>query len=80
MSDVRAGGRLIEDRVVNRTATFVFFLGERFFGTITAYVDGEEAAAYGFTSSLPTALLRQLAPAFQTLIQSPVAATSQASG
>ena len=75
-----AGGKLIEDRVVNRTATFVFFLGDRFFGTITAYVDGPEAANYGFTSSLPTALLRQLAPAFQTLIKAPVAATEQASG
>ncbi len=75
-----AGGVLLEDRVVNRTATFVFFLGERFFGTITAYVDGPEAADYGFTSSLPTALLRQLAPAFQTLIKAPVAATEQASG
>ena len=75
-----AGGKLIEDRVVNRTATFVFFLGDRFFGTITAYVDGEEAGNYGFTSSLPTALLRQLAPAFQSLLQAPVAANAQASG
>src|SRR3546814_2709793 len=26
------GGEVIESRVVNRTATFVFFLGDRFFG------------------------------------------------
>src|SRR3546814_2654441 len=28
------GGEVIESRVVNRTATFVFFLGDRFFGEI----------------------------------------------
>ena len=31
-------GQLIESRVVNRAAVFVFFIGDRFFGTITAYV------------------------------------------
>ena len=31
------GGALISSRVVDRTATFVFYLGERFFGTVTAY-------------------------------------------
>ena len=32
--------------MVNRAATFVFYLGERFFGTVTAFVPGEQAAAY----------------------------------
>jgi hypothetical protein len=40
------GGRLISQRVVDRTATFVFFLGDRFFGTITAYVPGTIAGTY----------------------------------
>ncbi|MEO6096494.1 MAG: transglycosylase domain-containing protein, partial [Fibrobacteria bacterium] len=37
------GGQLLESRTVNRTATFVFFLGDRFFGTLTAHVHGQEA-------------------------------------
>ena len=31
-----AHGRLVGRRVVSRAATFVFFLGERFFGVVTA--------------------------------------------
>src|SRR6266567_2917139 len=30
------GGGIISSRVVDRTATFVFFLGDRFYGTVTA--------------------------------------------
>ena len=36
----RAAARLIESRFVNRSATFVFNIGERFFGSMTAYVQG----------------------------------------
>jgi membrane peptidoglycan carboxypeptidase len=64
-------GELIESRVVNRSAVFVFNIGERFFGTITAYVPGPQAADYGFTSALPVQLLKMLAPALQPLIDSP---------
>jgi len=35
-----AGGGSIGSHVVDRTGTFVFFLGDRFFGTVTAYVPG----------------------------------------
>jgi len=56
------GGRLLESRVVNRTATFVFTIGERFYGVVTAHVTGPAAAGYGFTSSLPVQLFRVLAP------------------
>jgi len=56
------GGRLIQSRVVNRTATFVFYIGEHFFGTLTAYVHGPEAANYRFTSGLPVQVLKALAP------------------
>jgi len=57
-----AAGRLVQERVVNRTATFVFFIGDRFYGTVSAYVPGEDAASFSFTSSLPVELLRQLGP------------------
>jgi membrane peptidoglycan carboxypeptidase len=52
------GGNLIESRVVNRTATLVFFIGDRHFGVVTAYVPGEEAATFDFTSALPAQILR----------------------
>jgi len=57
-----AHGRLIGSRVVSRAATFVFFLGDRFFGVVTAYVTGLEAARYHFTSALPVQVLKSLAP------------------
>ncbi len=63
-----ARGQVIESQVVNRTATFVFFLGDRFFGVISAHVAGPDAANYGFTSALPTQLLQSLAPRLQPLI------------
>ncbi|MDO8456460.1 MAG: transglycosylase domain-containing protein [Burkholderiaceae bacterium] len=63
-----AGGGLIASRVVNRSATFVFNIDERFFGTIIAYVPGAQAAAYDFTSGLPVQLLKVLAPKLMPLI------------
>jgi hypothetical protein len=56
------GGRIVESRPVNRTSTFVFFLGDRYFGVITAYVPGPEAGEFGFTSSLPLEILRRMLP------------------
>ena len=55
-----AGGAQTESRVVNRTATFVFFAGDRYFGVVVAYVPGREAGAYRFTSALHTQVLRLL--------------------
>jgi membrane peptidoglycan carboxypeptidase len=63
-----AAGRVVSERVMNRTATFVFFIGDRFYGTVSAYVPGEDAAKFSFTSSLPVELLRQLGPLLQPLI------------
>lgn len=63
-----AGGVVLESRVVNRTATFVFYIGDRFFGVITAHVHGPDAAKYRFTSALPSQLLKILAPALQPLV------------
>ena len=62
-------GELISSQVVNRTATFVFFLGDRFFGVVSAHVAGSDAADYGFTSALPTQLLKSLAPMLQPLLE-----------
>jgi hypothetical protein len=51
---------LIESQVVSRSATFVFSMGDRFYGTITAYVKGPSAAHYRFTSALPVQILKSL--------------------
>ncbi|MEN8260923.1 MAG: hypothetical protein ABFS02_10110, partial [Pseudomonadota bacterium] len=62
------GRRLIESKVVSRAATFVFFLGDRFFGTMTAYVTGPPAARYRFTSALPVQILKALEPTLSPLL------------
>jgi membrane peptidoglycan carboxypeptidase len=61
------GGGLISSRAVDRTAVFVFYIEDRFFGVITAFVPGKEADEYGFTSSLPVAILKLLAPDIEKL-------------
>ena len=62
------GGAVLESRVVNRVATFAFFIGRRFYGVITVFVPGEQAAHYKFTSALPVQLLKAMAPALQPLV------------
>ena len=61
------GGRLIESHKVNRTATFVFAIGDRLFGVITASVHEPYAARYDYTSALAVQLLKSLAPALAPL-------------
>ena len=71
-----AGGQLLESCVVNRSATFVFLIDDRFYGTITAFVPSEKAAQFGFTSGLPVQLLKQLAPTLMPRLD-PVRDSSQ---
>jgi len=59
------GGQLISSRVVSRSATFVFYMGDRYFGTLTAVVEGEQAGQFGFTSSLTAQMLKTLLPQLQ---------------
>jgi membrane peptidoglycan carboxypeptidase len=63
---------VIDSEYVSRTATFVFFVGERFHGVVTAHVQGPESAGYAFTSSLPTQVLKELAPLLAPVISAPV--------
>jgi membrane peptidoglycan carboxypeptidase len=65
------GGQLLESRVVNRTATFVFYLGDRHFGTLTALVQGEQAGQFGYTSSLTAQILKTLLPQLQPHLNLP---------
>ncbi|MBI1790645.1 MAG: transglycosylase domain-containing protein [Acidobacteria bacterium] len=58
----------VQSRVINRTATFVFFIGDRFFGTVTAYVPGQQAEDYKFTSALAVQVFRHLLPSLLPLV------------
>lgn len=64
-----AGGQRVTGRALSRTATFVFYLGDNHFGTLTAFVVGDKAEQYRFTSALPTQVLRGMAPILQPYIQ-----------
>jgi len=57
-----------EDRAIDRTATGVFFIGDRLYDTITAFVSGAGADRYTFTSALPLQILRILGPTFEGLL------------
>ncbi|WP_432745451.1 transglycosylase domain-containing protein [Methylobacter sp. G7] len=63
-----AGGRLIDTVFISRAATFTFFLGDRFFGVMTAYVQGSDSERYHFTSSLPVQIIKFLEPTLAPLI------------
>jgi len=69
------GQRVLEERPVSRSATFVFTIDDRFFGVLTAVVTGPEAARYHFTSSLPvqifTALMPEVLPVLEAGAESP---------
>jgi len=71
-------GNVTSSRATNRTAAFVFYIGNRYFGVITAYVQGREAEKYHFTSSLPVTILKLLAPTIiakldKNVVQRPIA-------
>jgi len=63
------GGRLRSSHAVSRTAGFVFYVGDRWFGVITASVSAPQAQDYAFTSSLPLAVLKLLAPTLDSAIR-----------
>lgn len=69
-------GQVISSRPVDRTAVFVFYIADRFFGVMTVFVPGKEAGDYGFTSSLPVAILKLLAPDVAKLWLQPKAAAT----
>ncbi|MFS2157982.1 transglycosylase domain-containing protein [Pseudomonas sp. Pseusp122] len=81
-----AGGRLLGSRAINRTATFVFYLGDHHFGTLTAFVPGRAAEGLRFTSALPVQVLKGMAPILvpylepegRTGCQAPAVASDQA--
>jgi hypothetical protein len=73
------GGGLLASKVTSRTATFVFYLGPRHFGTLTAFVLGPEAGSYKFTSALPTQILKSMAPLLKPVLSGVSASSCPAS-
>ncbi len=67
-----ANGNVTASRSVDRTATFAFFVGDKIFGTITAYVPGPDSANYTFTSSIAVQLLKTIAPEVRGVMQKDV--------
>jgi len=65
-----SSGAMISSRAVSRTASFVFTVGDHFFGMLSAYVIGEDAGNYYFTSSLALQAFKTLAPSFEALVRS----------
>ena len=74
------GGQLISSRVIDRSATFVFLIGERYFGAVMVYVHEPDAVKYRFTSALPAQVLKSLAPVLQQLLDSRACGTGNGSG
>ncbi|CAN7265075.1 transglycosylase domain-containing protein [Variovorax sp. LjRoot290] len=63
------GGQVIAERKIGRSATFVFMIGDRYYGTILAYVREPHAARYRFTSALPVQLLKSFGPQLLPVLQ-----------
>jgi membrane peptidoglycan carboxypeptidase len=57
-----AAGSKSSAKALNRTATFVFYLGDKHFGVLTAFVSGKSANAFSFTSALPLQVLKGMVP------------------
>ncbi|MHC8349075.1 transglycosylase domain-containing protein [Pseudomonas sp. RT4P38] len=66
---IGSGGRILSSKSINRTATFVFFIGDSHFGTLTAFVPGRTAEAFKFTSALPVQVLKGMAPILTPYLQ-----------
>ncbi|RMT89454.1 hypothetical protein ALP39_03428 [Pseudomonas marginalis pv. marginalis] len=66
---IGAGGRILSSKAINRTATFVFYIGDRHFGTLTAFVPGASAQGFTFTSALPVQVLKGMAPLLTPYLQ-----------
>ncbi|MDZ5433668.1 transglycosylase domain-containing protein [Pseudomonas fluorescens] len=66
---VGSGGRILSSKSINRTATFVFYIGDTHFGTLTAFVPGRSAESFTFTSALPVQVLKGMAPILNPYLQ-----------
>jgi len=61
-------GTVLKSKVMNRTATFAFFMGKDFFGVMTVFVPGEAAGDFKFTSALAVQIVKAMEPALRPLV------------
>ncbi|QSX31727.1 penicillin-binding protein [Shewanella cyperi] len=64
-------GRKVATLAMNRTATFVFYLGDNYFGTLTAFVPGSQSDDFTFTSALPLQVMKGMMPILAPYVTSP---------
>jgi len=64
-------GEKLTSVAISRSATFVFFIEDRFYGTMTAFVEGEKADDFTFTSSLPVTIVGHMLPLLDPLVDKP---------
>ncbi|MGL5667977.1 MAG: penicillin-binding transpeptidase domain-containing protein, partial [Shewanella sp.] len=63
-------GRKVATTAMNRTATFVFYLGDNYFGTLTAFVPGSKSDYFSFTSALPLQVMKGMMPILAPYVKS----------
>ncbi|MGZ9097661.1 MAG: transglycosylase domain-containing protein [Micavibrio sp.] len=63
-----SNGGVTSSNAKSRTATFVFAIDDRFYGCVTAYVDGPEAGEHKFTSALASQVFKNLIPAIRPIM------------
>ena len=71
-------GNVETSKVRNRTATFVFNFGERYFGTMVAYAGEENAEGEEFTSSLPVQAFKEIMKDLTPLLEAQQTPTAPA--
>ena len=59
--------RTVVGEAVSRTGVFAFTYDDRYFGIMTVYVDGKQAADYEFTSAMAASVFKQMAPVLSDL-------------
>lgn len=64
-------GKKVATTAMNRTATFVFYLGDKYFGTLTAFVPGSKSDDFSFTSALPLQVMKGMMPILSPYVTTP---------
>ncbi len=77
---IGADGGVRSAKVMNRAATFAFYIGDRFYGVVTAFVPGSKAAGYDFTSALAVQILKEMEPVLRPLVADRPAAEGKCKG
>lgn len=62
------GGGVTSSEAKNRTATFVFAIDDKFYGTVVAYVDGPDAGKHKFTSALAASVFKAAIPGVRPVL------------